>query len=102
MMRHKNALMSYQAMWSACKKKASGVYNIASGKSVTMCELAKTVLSVEPQSKSKIVYSGTPDSQETYRGEFSIEKAQDSLGYVPRTPLEKGLLHCLDAMKNGG
>lgn len=91
-----------QAMWLAFRKKASGVYNIASGKAITMCELAKTVLSVEPQSKSKIVYSGTPDSQETYRGMFSIEKAQDNLDYVPQTSLEKGLLHCLDAMKKGG
>lgn len=91
-----------QAMWLACRKKASGVYNIASGKPVTMYELAKTVLSVEPQSKSKILYSGTPDSQETYRGVFSIEKAQDILGYLPGTTLEKGLLHCLDAMKRGG
>lgn len=91
-----------QAMWLACRKKASGVYNINSGKSVTMSELAKAVLSVEPQSRSKIIYSGTPDLQETYRGVFSIEKAQDSLGYAPRISLEKGLLLCMDAMKNGG
>ncbi|MCK5116385.1 MAG: NAD(P)-dependent oxidoreductase [Candidatus Aegiribacteria sp.] len=91
-----------QAIWLACRKKASGAYNIASGKAVTMCELAKTVLHVEPQSKSEIVYSGTPDSQETCRGVFSIEKARNVLGYVPQTSLENGLLHCMDAMKNGG
>ena len=91
-----------QSIWLAFQKKTSGAYNIASGKSVTMCELAKTVLSVEPQSKSKIVYSGTPDSQENNRGEFSTEKARNILDYMPQTSLEKGLLHCLDAMKNGG
>jgi len=91
-----------QAIWLACRKKASGVFNIASGTSVTMCELAKAVLYIEPQSKSEIVYSGRQDPQETCRGIFSIEKARNVLGYVPQTSLEEGLLHCMDAVKNGG
>ncbi len=91
-----------QAIWLAFQKKASGVYNIASGNSITMSELAKTVLSVEQESKSRIIYSDTADSQENYRVEYSIEKALNILHYAPRTSLTKGLQHCLDAMKVGG
>jgi UDP-glucose 4-epimerase len=89
------------AMWLACDSKVSGTFNIASGRSVTMSKLAKRVLAVEKNSRSRISYSGIPDNQETYRGEYSIDKARDTLGYKPQTPLGKGLLNCLEAMKSG-
>jgi UDP-glucose 4-epimerase len=84
-----------QAMWLASKQKKSGVYNIASGQSVTMKTLAEMVLALTPDNASRVQFSGKPDPQENYRGVFSIEKAQRELGYNPRTLLEKGLQNCL-------
>lgn len=80
-----------QAMWLAYQRRVSGVYNIASGQPVTMRDLAETVLSVVPGTKSEIVYSGQPDPQESYRGVFSIEKARRDLGYTSQTSLAEGL-----------
>ena len=90
-----------QAFWLAYEKRAYGVYNIASGQPVTMHELAETVLSVVTDTKSRIIFSGQPDPQESYRGVFAIEKARCELGYEPRTTLAEGLRACLTAMLEG-
>lgn len=80
-----------RAMWLSYQRKATGVYNIASGHPISMRDLAEKVLSIVPHTKSKICYSGKPDPQENYRGVFSIEEAQRNMGYIPRTSLEDGL-----------
>jgi len=91
-----------QALWLAYKKQRAGVYNIGGGQPVTMRDLAETVLSVVPGTKSKITYSSFPDPQEEYRGIFAIEKARDELGYGPRTLLSEGLRSCLATMGHKG
>ena len=87
-----------QALWLAYKKQKTGVHNIAGGQPITMRDLAETVLSVVPGTKSKIIYSGQSDPQEEYRGIFTIEKARYELGYEPRTSLPEGLRACMAAM----
>lgn len=82
-------------MWLAYCHKKSGVYNIASGQSISMKSLAETVVSLVPETSSQVVFSGKPDSQEGYRGLFSIEKARRELGYQPAVSLEAGLRACL-------
>jgi UDP-glucose 4-epimerase len=89
-----------QALWLAFRKKENGIYNIAGGQPVTMQELAETVLSVVPRTRSKITYSDHPDTQEGYRGVFAIEKAKYELGYEPRMSLHEGLRACLAAMRD--
>ena len=79
------------AIAQAYKAKATGIFNVSSGTSTSMKELAKTVLRVLPNSKSRIVYSGTGDPQENYRVAFSFEKARRSFGYQPEFPLAKGI-----------
>jgi nucleoside-diphosphate-sugar epimerase len=90
-----------QAFWLAYEKRGCGVCNIASGQPVTMRELAETVLSVVPNTRSEIIFPGQPDPQESYRGVFAIEKAKRELGYEPRTTLAEGLRACLTAVLEG-
>lgn len=86
-----------QAMWLAFQKGASGVYNVASGHPTSMRQLAESVLSLVPSTKSKITFSGQDDPQENYRGEFAIDKARRELGYNPLTTIQDGLKACLQA-----
>lgn len=86
-----------RAIWLAYQKKVSGIYNIASGRSVSMKELAEIVKSLHPTSRSRVQPAGIPDPQENYRGVFSIEKAKRVLGYNPQITLEQGLKSCLQA-----
>jgi len=82
----------------AYEKKARGVFNIASGNSVSMKDLAEIVLKAIPDSNSKIVYPGIPDPQENYRPHISIEKAKKELGYIPRYSLFHGIKSYIDAL----
>ncbi len=84
-----------QSMWLAYCQKKSGVYNIASGYSITMKSLAEMVVNVVAGTSSRVVFSGKADPQEDYRGVFSIEKAKCELGYQPDVSLERGLQACL-------
>ncbi len=87
-----------QALWQAVLRQANGIYNIASGKPVTMLSLAESILSILPESRSEIVFSDQPDAQAFYRGVFSIEKAKRDLAYEPKTLLRDGLLACLTSL----
>ena len=86
----------------AYERPMSGTYNIASGKPVTMYELAKTVLTVVPGTKSRIVFSKEPDPQESYRGEFFTEKVKTELGFEAQVPLIEGLRACLASFQRDG
>lgn len=79
------------AFEAGLESKYQGVYNIASGISISMKQLAKTVLQVFPNSKSKIVYSGSPDAQENYRIEVETKKAEKELNFKAKVNLIDGL-----------
>lgn len=63
-------------------KDAKGLYNISSGKSVSLEDQAKAIVKVFSQ-KSKILYS--PDKANNIRSYcMSIKKASDEFGYSPK------------------
>lgn len=69
----------------------TGVLNVASGRPVSMRELAEMVLRALPDSRSKIVYLPRPDPQEGRRMRISVEKARKDLDFVPSIALDTGL-----------
>lgn len=71
------------------------VYNIVSGRPVSMRQLAETTISCCPGYAGKRVYLNQPDPQAGFRAEFSRKKAQSRLGWVPQVALEEGLLQLL-------
>ncbi|HQD27202.1 MAG TPA: NAD(P)-dependent oxidoreductase [Methanoculleus thermophilus] len=83
-----------QAFWLAHSQKKSGIYNIASGKTVTMLELAKMIVTLA-DSGSKIVYSGQEDPQEGLKVSIDISKAHNHLGFYPEYSLMDGLAECI-------
>jgi len=80
--------------------KKYGVYNIASGKTITMQELADIIVNLT-NSSSKIIYSGTPDSQEGAHVDIDISNAQNKLGFVPTYSLQDGLNECISHYRGG-
>jgi UDP-glucose 4-epimerase len=83
----------------AYEAKATGIFNISSGTSTSMKQLAEIVLSILPKSKSKVIYSGTDDPQEDYHAAFSFEKARKTFNYQPSFSLEEGLQRCAEAIR---
>jgi UDP-glucose 4-epimerase len=90
-----------RAIWSAYAKRKYGVYNIASGRSVTMRQLAKTVVR-SVGSPSKIVFAQQPDPQEGLRVKIDVGRAKKELGFKPKYDLEKGLLQMAALYRRGG
>ena len=82
------------AFWISYLKKKYGIYNIASGKTVTMKELANIIINLT-KSPSKIIYSGEPDLQEGFQVDIDISKARNELGFLPEYSLEDGLKDCI-------
>jgi UDP-N-acetylglucosamine/UDP-N-acetylgalactosamine 4-epimerase len=68
-----------------------GTYNIAGPRTVTMTELANTVVKLVPNTDSKVIYSGDPDPGEGQSRRVSIEKAQRELNYNPKFDIADGL-----------
>lgn len=83
-----------RAFWKSYIKKKYGIYNIASGKTVTMKELANIIINLT-KSSSKIIYSGELDPQEGFKVNIDISKARDELGFSPQYSLEDGTNECI-------
>jgi len=83
-----------RAFWQSYLSKKTGIYNVASGKTVTMRELANSIIDIT-KSSSKIIYSDEPDSQEGNQVDIDISKARDELGFSPKYSLEEGLKECI-------
>ena len=56
---------------------------ITDGKSITMKQLAETILQALPSSKSKITFSQNSDPQEGRKADYSLSNAKALLGYEP-------------------
>ncbi len=78
------------------------VYNIGSGKSISMKALAMLVVKLTTGCKSKASAAGTPDPQDDYRWKLDIRKARDFLGYKPSMHLEQGLIDFIDFIRADG
>ena len=83
-----------RAFWIFYLNKKYGIYNIASGKAITMKELANMIINLT-ESLSKIIYSGEPDPQEGFKVDIDISKARNELGFLPKYSLEDGLNECI-------
>jgi len=79
-------------------KKISGkrgaIYNIASGKSITIHELAKLMLSVSGTNLE--TRNVEPKKGDTRYSKASIELAKSQLGYEPKIILKKGIKNILE------
>ena len=92
-----------RAFWQAYQEKKSGIYNIASGTTVTMKDLAELIITLTC-SHSKITCSGKEDPQENVKVSIDVSKAQKELGFTPEFSLADGLLDCIheyQKMKSG-
>jgi UDP-glucose 4-epimerase len=78
----------------------TGTINIASGKAVSMKELAMTVLRLA-DSSSRLIMGGENDPQADYRAEVDISKARQVLNWAPSISLETGLIELIEAISKG-
>ena len=69
----------------------AGLYNIASGCSVSMRQLAKLIVELTPDCSSEVMPSGLDDPQDDYRANINIEKARNYLKWEPTVSLPQGL-----------
>ena len=88
-----------EALWLAFNREKSGVFNVSGGHPVAMKHLAELAVACVSGSSSKILVGALPDSQENYRGVFSIDKARRELGFSPAVSLQEGLARCVAARK---
>lgn len=78
-----------------------GVYNVASGKPISMLNLAFLVKELT-NSKSNIIRNQYNDPQELYRANFSIRKAKRCFGWSPAVDLKTGLTNIIESISGGG
>jgi len=83
------------AFWCAYTQRKSGIYNIASGETVTMKELAEKIIYLT-NSESKIVFSDKPDHFQDQKVAIDISKSRKILGFSPCYSLDEGLRDCID------
>jgi UDP-glucose 4-epimerase len=80
--------------------KTSGeVYNISSGKPISMVNLAQMIISLIPDTKSKIESSGMIDIQEGCRSIFSIKKIYRDYNWRAEVSLEQGIKNWITSIK---
>lgn len=87
------------ALMLSYKKEVNGVFNIASGESTPMKEVASLVLEAIPGTSSQIVFSRADDSQEGYYPNISLHNSKRFLGYAPKICLREGLKRTISTLK---
>jgi nucleoside-diphosphate-sugar epimerase len=75
---------------------ARGIFNIASGRSISMKNLAYLIKSLVPECRSNVLPADIEDPQENYRADFDISKAREELGWRPQVSLEDGIKSLID------
>lgn len=80
-----------QAVLLALETDKPGVYNVAGRSSVSMLDLARTVVSCVPDCNSKIIFADKPDPQEHIRWEVDGSKAERELGFKASVGLAEGI-----------
>ena len=79
----------------ACTKlENSGVYNVACGRTITINELAATVIRVV--GKEGVTYEKGPERPGDIRHSLGDNSKLQSAGFVPTVPLEEGLCETVD------
>jgi UDP-glucose 4-epimerase len=77
------------SIYNAISNDKSGIYNIASGKAVTIKELAEMIVSVSGK-KLEIKYT-TPKKGDIMFSQADISLAKNNLGYHPKVGLREGI-----------
>lgn len=81
-----------QAIYKAIiAENAQGVYNLASHNLVSNRALAELCVKLTG-STSKIVFSGTEDSNDGYSWEVCLDKIKEDIGYSPKVGIEEMIL----------
>lgn len=78
-------------------RNAGGIYNIASGSTVSMTELAKLI--IHTVGRGEIIYSAASDTQEGFAPKIDIRKAKNILNWQPRTSLALGIKKTIASIK---
>ena len=84
-----------EAVRCAIERGRDGVYNVATGRPVTMKRLAELTVSCVPACRSVVKASGYPDPQEGATAGYSIQKIRKDLGWRPSVSLEEGIRTCV-------
>ncbi len=79
------------AFFQAFEQKATGVFNLAGGRSTSMRELAEIILRLFHRDFDANIIDSGIDPQQNYRGRFPIEAARRAFGYQPQVSLEEGI-----------
>ena len=79
------------AFFRIFERGASGVFNLAGGRSTSMREVAEIILRIFQRDPAANIIDGGEDPQRGYRGSFPVEAAKRSFGYQPEVPLEEGI-----------
>ena len=79
------------AFFRVFERKATGVFNLAGGRSTSMRELAEIILRLFHRDCGANINDSGIDPQQNYRGLFPIEAAMRSFGYQPEVSLEEGI-----------
>jgi len=82
------------AFWLSYLKKESGIFNIASGNTTSMKDLAYTIRKIA-DSNSNILVSNKIDPQESIKVDIDISKAKKILNFSPEFSIEEGLKDCI-------
>ena len=77
----------------------SGIYNISGGVSITMKELARTILYLLPESNSEIIFKDKKDPQDGKIINIPITKAQEKFNYYPQYSIQEGIKEILTQSK---
>lgn len=80
---------------------ASGPFNIAGSRAVSMKELAETIVRVAGPTGARVALGTRPDPDEGVRIRVSIDKAREQLGYDPVVELEQGIRELVEFARNG-
>lgn len=86
------------AIIGVCESRISGIFNVSSGSSTSMLQLATTILGALPESKSNIAFFGD-DFQERYHAAFSFAKAKNAFNYEPKVFLNEGIYKCVEFLR---
>lgn len=82
-----------EAVMAAVRSRAAGVFNIATGRPISMRALADLVVATTG-SVSEVRLSGRRDPQEGFTARYSVSRAREDMGWVARTQLADGLVRC--------
>lgn len=82
------------AIWRAIQAAQTGIFNIASGRSVSMNKLALMIKALT-KSSSRMIIGKTFDPLESQRVIFNVRKAHRVLGFSAQSSLKEGLRECI-------